>query len=207
MEPTIVHFSVHQKHKKFFNKYSYKILRLLIGSVEIKDGKIKAKQLVQSNFNTRPACTISCELLPGEYVMMGGIGNGQKVKCPDEAITFSVYSNNPNIEFLFAKNYTNAQPFIQNYMDKNRHLFKDSISDKNLCRYFGPLYGHICLFYSNESKKQVLEQMAYTVQNIEIKEKKVSLRMGEKKLIMHPIGDQNNCSHRFAFKTTTNYKG
>ena len=62
------------------------------------------------------------------------------------------------------------------------------MTDQRLCRYFGPLYGYLCLYYSNESKKEVIEEMDYTVENIMIKEKKVSIRSGERKLIMHPIG-------------------
>ena len=52
------------------------------------------------------------------------------------------------------------------------------MSDQRLYRYFGPLYGYLCLYYHNESKKEVVEEMDYTVENILIKEKKVSIKYG-----------------------------
>ena len=81
-QPTTAHCSIHQKHQKFFDeKYSYEILRLLVGRVEMVDGKIKPIKLIESAFNSRPSCYVSLELQPGDYIMMGGIGNGGKVKC------------------------------------------------------------------------------------------------------------------------------
>ena len=50
---------------------------------------------------------------------MGGIGNGQKVKDPSEAITFSVYSSSENIDFMLVQNYFDAGPFLKQYIESN----------------------------------------------------------------------------------------
>ena len=84
------------------------------------DGKIKPIKLIECTFNSRPACHLSLELQPGDYIMIGGIGNGGKVKCAEEAMTLSVYTNNPNIPFTLVKNYVAPEPFLIQYIESHK---------------------------------------------------------------------------------------
>lgn len=62
-----------------------------------------------------------------------------------------------------------------NYIRNNREEFKESSTEQGLFRLQGPLFGYICMYYENRGKKKVLEEIDYTVKNIEISDKKVQL--------------------------------
>lgn len=70
-------------------------------------------------------------------------------------------------------------------------------------RYHGSAFGKVCIWYENLSEKNVIEELEFDVENVEVKEKKVMLGKGETKLIMCPIGPVNNCSHKCSFKSKT----
>ena len=63
------------------------------------------------------------------------------------------------------------------------------------------------MLYQNKSGKSVIEELDYDVENVRVADKKIMLQPGQTKLILHEIGESNNCSHKFAFKTKTVYKG
>lgn len=90
-------------------------------------------------------------------------------------------------------------------MRNNPEEFKQSSTEQGLYRCQGPLFGYICLFYENRGKKKVVEEIDYTVKNIEISEKKAQLLPGGSKLIMHAIGSDNNCSHQCSMKSKIFY--
>ena len=64
----------------------------------------------------------------------------------------------------------------------------------------------MCLFYTNGGNKEVLEELTYTTENITTGDKRVQLKPGEDRLLLHTIGEANNCSHKFSFKSKTLFK-
>ena len=60
ISPTTIGASIHQKHKKFFDKnYQYNVINLMVCEVD-KHGQ--AIRTVKSNFNAQQVCSTTLEL-------------------------------------------------------------------------------------------------------------------------------------------------
>ena len=150
---------------------------------------------------------MECDLQARQYVVIGQVGK-RKAKdiFPKEYFTLSVYCENRDIEFSQVSGNIDVAPFLTNYTTNHREEFREQHTQQGLRKYQGPLFGHICLYYENHSGKQVIEETDYTVKNVEISEKRFQLAHNQKKLVMHAIGPDNNCSHQCSMKSKTVYK-
>lgn len=56
-------FTCHQKHKKFFDdKFNYQMVRILVGKVECKNGKITPIKTISTDFKTQQVCSVTADL-------------------------------------------------------------------------------------------------------------------------------------------------
>lgn len=87
-------------------------------------------------------------------------------------------------------------------MNENRQEF-EQYQKNGFEKSYGQLFGYICVYYNNIGEKQVSEEIEYTVKNIEITEKRITLLPKQSKLIMHPIASE---AYQCSMKANTLFK-
>ena len=81
-------------------------------------------------------------------MVIGQIGK-RKAKdiFPKEYFTLSVYCENKNIDFSHVTGHIDVAPFLSDYMTSNKQEFKEQHTQQGLRKFYGPLFGYICLYY------------------------------------------------------------
>lgn len=196
---------MHQKHKKFYDQnFSYDILRLMVVEVDSNKQSTKIVRTLSAGYKSQQVCVLQLQLqAKKQYLVLGQIGNNkEKDLFPNQLFTFSVLSEKPDVTFEQAAGVIDPKPFITDYIINHKEQFEQQ-SKNGFTKYFGPVFGHIYLFYENLGEKNVMQQIEYTVKNVQITDKKVQLLPKQTKLIMHPLlSQQYQCS----MKSNTLYK-
>ena len=174
--------------------------------VEVDSNKESTKivRTLSHGYRSQQVCVLQLHLqAKKQYLILGQIGSNKgKDLFPNELFTFSVLSEKPDLNFEQAAGVIDLKPFITDYITNHKEQFEQQ-SKNGFTKYFGPVFGHICLFYENLGEKNVMQQIDYTVKNVQITDKKVQLLPKQTKLITHPLlSEQYQCS----MKSNTLYK-
>lgn len=174
--------------------------------VEVDSNKQSTKlvRTLSAGCKSQQVCVLELQLeAKKQYLILAQIGNSRgKDLFQNQLFTISLLSESADLTFEQAAGTIDTVPFITDYITNHKEQFEQQ-SKNGFTKYFGPFFGHICLLYENKGQKHVMEQVDYTVKNVQITERKVQLLPNQSKLIIHPLlSEQYQCS----MKSNTLYK-